>query len=100
MVLDGSLDLGAHDHLLAVVSDLSVVLGQITVDLSGVTFMDCAGITALLGAHQIAATAGSRLDIIAVSRAAWRMIVVAQGIRPYPRDALRLPASTTMAERD
>ncbi|SDE34675.1 STAS domain-containing protein [Nocardioides lianchengensis] len=86
--------MGVRAHLLDVVSDLAVVLDVITVDLSGTTFIDCSGITTLLGMHTLATSAGSRVEITAVSRAAWRMITVSQTIRPFPRDALVLPSST------
>jgi anti-anti-sigma factor len=93
LVLDGPLDIADEADVVAAFDDLVTVLPTVTVDLSRVTFMDCAGVNILLRAHATAVAAGSRLDLVAVSYAAWRMIQVGRLLRPYPEGALRLPAA-------
>jgi anti-anti-sigma factor len=67
------------------------VFPRITLDLSRVTFMDCAGVSTLLEGERRSRAGGSRLDIVAVSRAACRMIAAGRRARPYPPGALELP---------
>jgi anti-anti-sigma factor len=63
---------------------------RLALDLTGVTFIDCAGLTALLTARKAAQAQGGWLRVVAVSRCVGRLIEVmglqdVLGMPPPPR---------------
>jgi anti-anti-sigma factor len=94
LVLSGDLDISQTEQIDAAVCDLIPRRSRtISVDLSEVRFMDCAGINTLLRAHAAAVTAGGKLELIAVSYAAWETLIRGSAVRRYPDGALHLPAA-------
>lgn len=92
IVVEGDLGLAEGASFDAAVSTLLPSRSRrISVDLSGVTFMDCAGINALLRGHAAARVTGCGLELIGVSHVAWRMLAAGHRARPYPHGALELP---------
>jgi anti-anti-sigma factor len=70
---------------------------RLALDLTGVTFIDCAGLTALLTARKAAQAQGGWLRLVAVSRCVGRLIEITrlQDVLVVPR----LPAAPGTARR-
>lgn len=73
--LHGELDASNTDHLGHAVSDaLEHHLPIIVVDLSGLSFADCAGLSVLVWAHKLLATRGQELLITGAKPAVQRLL--------------------------
>ncbi|WP_205473498.1 STAS domain-containing protein [Nocardioides sp. SYSU D00038] len=93
VAVDGDFDLA---EVLGIRSKLGRLLDEgqvaIDVDLSGVSFMDCAALNVLLWAHAATGHVGGELRIVKVSDTARRFLDLGAGVKPYPAGALALPA--------
>ena len=87
ITVTGDVDLGTAEQLLV---RLTALIGtarrEIGLDLSGVTFIDCAGLTALLTIRKAVQAQDGWLDLVAVSRCVGRLIKII-GLR----DVLAMP---------
>jgi anti-anti-sigma factor len=70
--LIGELDLAGVPALRACLAERHE--GNVVVDCSGLTFIDCAGLGALVGAHQDRARAGAQLTVLAPSHCLRRLL--------------------------
>jgi anti-anti-sigma factor len=76
ILLEGELDLATAERLeLAVRQSVADDCLQVSLDLSGVTFMDCSGLHALSACRRLLRTAGGRLRIVALSASVERILV-------------------------
>jgi anti-anti-sigma factor len=75
--VEGEIDLSTAPELrLAIAHVVDDGCRDITVDLSGVSFMDCAGVNALLWCRERVDTADGRLSLGQVSRSAARILTL------------------------
>lgn len=81
MRLDGDLDLASGDDVadavdvaLAGLVRSSGAEAEVQLDLSGVSFIDCAGLSALLRAREVAALHGWALRVVAMSPVVRRLL--------------------------
>jgi anti-anti-sigma factor len=74
---------------------------RLALDLSGVIFLDCAGISALLGAERDARLCGGRLQLASVSACARRLISITglQGVLAMPASGPPAQPSARTAQR-
>ena len=76
LVLEGELDLATAAQLeLAVRQSVADDCLQVSLDLSGVSFMDCSGLHALSTCRRLLSNAGGRLRIVALSASVERILV-------------------------
>jgi anti-sigma B factor antagonist len=79
VVVVGEIDLATASML----SDaIAAVSGPVVIDLSGVTFMDSAGVRVLVGQRQCREASGDRFELVALSRPVQRVLEVA-GVLEY-----------------
>jgi anti-sigma B factor antagonist len=75
--VDGEIDLATEPELRAAIAHaIDHGCRDITVDLSGVSFMDCAGLNALLWCRKHVCTADGRLSLGQVSPSAARILTL------------------------
>ena len=76
--VDGEIDLATEPKLRAAIAHaIDDGCRDITVDLGGVSFMDCAGVNALLWGRKHVGTADGRLSLGQVSPSAARILTLA-----------------------
>jgi anti-anti-sigma factor len=95
VTVSGDIDVSCIDALLDVLMRAMRRLEpHLLLDLSGVTFLDCAGLTALIQAHRHAENCHGSLRVIAVSDQVNRIIELTG-----PHDLCRWPALKSAARR-
>jgi anti-anti-sigma factor len=78
VVVGGEIDIESGPHLRDRLCSVIWEHGpQLALDLSGVTFLDCAGVSALVAARNVAQKQGGWLRLTSVSRRARRLIELA-----------------------
>ncbi|MGY1815033.1 STAS domain-containing protein [Blastococcus sp. SYSU D00820] len=77
ITVSGEVDCSSAPDLRACIdSELTGDVAELVVDLAGVTFLDSAGLSVLAGAHRRAGDAGTRLRVLAGSRAVVRPLEI------------------------
>lgn len=75
LFLVGEIDIANRDELVALVRDaLGRRITDVTLDMSGVTFIDCAGLGGVLQARSLAVQSGRSLRAITLSLPARRLL--------------------------
>jgi anti-anti-sigma factor len=77
VVLAGEMDLGTRDEVLgAILRAVEDRPRSVTVDLSGVSFMDCSGLGVLIRAKELVAAAGCQLVVSAFPEPVERLLAL------------------------
>jgi anti-anti-sigma factor len=77
LVISGDLDIATRDAVPLLVRDaITSTTAEIGLDLSGIDFIDCAGLTGIMRARKLAVEHGCRMHVAAASPAVERLLML------------------------